>query len=70
MYPDENRIDLPDLKLLKYLALIDFLNDGQFSPYLKSALLGRIEVERPELFKQLEQLEQERQKLQMQAEQP
>lgn len=70
MYPDENRIDLPDLKLLKYLALMDFLNGGQFSPYLKSTLLGRIEVERPELFKQLEQLEQERQKLQKQAEQP
>ena len=66
-YPDSQRIDLPDFNLLKYLAFVDFLNSGQFSPYLKSALLGRMEVERPELLKVLEQ---ESNKLQKQSEQP
>ena len=52
-YRDENRIDLPDFKLLRYFALLDFLNDQQFSPNLRRNLLGRIKVERPELFEQL-----------------
>jgi hypothetical protein len=55
--PDENRIDLPDFKLLRYLALIDFLNDQQYPPYLRGSLLGRIKVERPQLLEQLEQEE-------------
>ena len=58
MYTDENRIDLPDLKLSRYLALIDFLNDWQYPPDLRRNLLGRIKVERPELFKQLQQQEE------------
>ena len=66
-YPGENRIDLPDFKLLKFLALMDFLDDGQFSPYLKGSLLGRIEVERPDLYRQLDQ---ERKRLQNESQQP
>ena len=58
MYTDEERIDLPDLKLSRYLALIDFLNDWQYPPDLRRNLLGRIKVERPELFKQLQQQEE------------
>jgi hypothetical protein len=50
----EFRINLPDLKLLRYFGLIDFLNDQQFPPYLKQNLLGRIRIEKPELFRQLE----------------
>jgi hypothetical protein len=56
-YSDENRIDLPEFKLLRYLALIDFLNDQQYPPYLRGGLLGRIKVERPELLEQLQQQE-------------
>jgi len=55
MYMDENRIDLPDFKLLRYFALLDFLNDQQYPPDLRRNLLGRIKVERPELFEQLAQ---------------
>jgi hypothetical protein len=65
-YSDENRIDLPDFKLLRYFALFDFLNDQQYPPYLRQSLLGRIKVERPELFRQLEA---EEEKLRKQAEQ-
>jgi hypothetical protein len=65
-YSDENRIDLPDFKLLRYFAMFDFLNDQQYPPYLRQSLLGRIKVERPELFRQLEA---EEEKLRKQAEQ-
>jgi hypothetical protein len=50
----EFRINLPELKLLRYFGLIDFLNDQQYPPYLRQNLLGRIRIEKPELFKQLE----------------
>ena len=65
-YSDGNRIDLPDFKLLRYLALLDFLNDRQYPSYLKESLLGRIRIEKPELFRQLEA---EREKLRKQSEQ-
>jgi len=53
-YSDANRINLPDFKLLRYFALLDFLNDRQHPPYIKDSLLGRIRIEKPELFRQLE----------------
>ncbi len=53
MYLDENRIDLPDFKLLRYFALLDFLNDQQYPPNLRRNLLGRIKVEKPRLFEEL-----------------
>jgi len=57
-YSDENRIDLPDVSLLRYFALIDFLNDRQYSPAVRGSLIERIKIERPELAQQLEQQEQ------------
>jgi len=65
-YSDENRIDLPDFKLLRYLALLDFLNDQQYPINLRRNLLGRIKIERPEL---AEQLKQEEEKLLKESEQ-
>ena len=65
-YSDENRIDLPDFKLLRYFALFDFLNDQQYPTYLRQTLLSRIRIEKPELFRQLEA---EEEKLRKQAEQ-
>jgi len=64
-YPDEQRIDLAVLPLLRYLALWDFLNDEQYPPNLRRNLLGRIKIERPELYKQFEQ---QAEKLRKQAE--
>jgi hypothetical protein len=63
---EENRIGLPDFALLRYLALMDFLNDPQYSPDMKLALRNRIRVERPEL---AEQLEKQQENLLKQAEQ-
>ena len=61
-YLDENRIDLPDFKVLQYLALRDFLEDTQFVPNLRLNLLARIEIERPELAEKLQPWKEELQK--------
>jgi hypothetical protein len=57
-YKDENRIDLPEFPLLRYLALLDFFNDQQYPPNLRQNLLGRIKVEMPELAEQLKKQEE------------
>ncbi|MCX5635698.1 MAG: hypothetical protein NTW55_07675, partial [Planctomycetota bacterium] len=66
---DEYRVNLPEFKLMKYLALIDFLSDEQYPPDLKNGLLGRIKVERPELYEQLKQQADQLEKQQQQQEQ-
>ena len=69
-YLDENRIDLPDFKVLQYLALRDFLDDWQYVPNLRLSLLARIEIERPELYEKLKpwkkELQQQRDKVRLQ----
>ena len=50
----EYRINLPKLPRLRYFALLDFLNDELYPPYLRQTLLSRIRIEKPELFRQLE----------------
>jgi len=60
---DEYRIDLPELKVLKYRALVNFISDQLYPPYFRRALLERINIERPELWKQL-MAEEEKQKKQ------
>jgi hypothetical protein len=67
VYPDENRIDLPDFALLRYLALRDFLDDQQYPPNMRRALRNRIRIERPKL---AEQLEKQEEKFFKQLEQP
>ena len=57
-YGDENRIDLPEMRWLRYAAIVDFLNDRQYPQYLRGSLLARIKIERPEMFKQFEQIEE------------
>ena len=58
-YLDENRIDLPEFKLLKYFSLRDFLDDTQFVPELRLSLLARIEIEWPDLAEQLQPWKEE-----------
>jgi hypothetical protein len=57
-YNEETRIDLPELPVLRYLALLDFLNDLQYPPNLRRNLLSRISIEMPDLYKQLQQEEE------------
>ncbi|GAI60748.1 unnamed protein product, partial [marine sediment metagenome] len=63
----EYRIDLPKLPQLRYLALLDFIYDQLYPPYLRQTLLGRIRIERPELLRQLEAQEEELRKQSEQA---
>jgi len=59
IYSDENRIDLPKLTQLRYLALVDFFNDQQYPLKLRYQLLARIKIEKPELAGQLKQQEEQ-----------
>ncbi len=52
-YPDNQRINLEDFRLLRYFALWDFLNDSLYPPNLRSNLLGRMKIERPDVYEQL-----------------
>jgi hypothetical protein len=55
-FSDESteRLELPDFAMLRYLALDGFLRDEMYPPRLRQNLLGRIKIERPDLFEQLE----------------
>jgi len=67
-YGDTERIDLPPMPRLRYFAIGQFLSSEAYPPYLRQGLLRRIEIEKPELLKQLEQtgeqLRQEMERLQ------
>ena len=52
-HDDEYRVDLPEFKVLKYWALVGFINDQLYPSYFRQALLNRIRIERPGLWKQL-----------------
>jgi hypothetical protein len=54
-YSAENRWDLPELPLLRYLALVDVLQDRQYSLDLRRTLINRIRIEKPDLARELEQ---------------
>ncbi len=49
-----DRMELPDFAMLRYLALDGFLRDVMYPPRLRQSLLGRIKIERPDLFEQLD----------------
>lgn len=55
---EEHRIGVPEFSMLRYLALIDFLNDPAYPPSLRLALRSRIRVERPKLSELLEKQEE------------
>ena len=57
-FGDEDRIGLPEIPMLRYLALLDFFNDQQYPLNLRQNLLGRIKVERPEIAEQLKKQEE------------
>ena len=50
----EFRINLPKLTEFRYLALRDFLSDQLYHPDIRQSLLGRIRIEKPELYRLLE----------------
>ncbi len=52
------RIDLPPMPVLRYIALGQFLNNDMYPAYIREGLLARIKIERPELYKEMEQTDE------------
>ena len=52
-----HRLDLPDFQLMRYWALLGFINDPFYPEYLRKNLLARIKIERPSLYEKLSQQE-------------
>jgi len=57
-YSEQERINLPELRMMKYLAMQDFLRDSRYPPQLRQSLIARMRIERHELYEQLQQQEQ------------
>jgi hypothetical protein len=58
-YGTEERTALPDFKIIRYNAIIDFFNDQQYPSVMRQNLLARIKIERPQLAEQFGQVEQQ-----------
>jgi hypothetical protein len=54
---EQDRVGLPSLDRLRYGAFIMFLEDGMYPASLRTGLLARIQIERPDLFEKLQQQE-------------
>ncbi|HOQ04471.1 MAG TPA: hypothetical protein PKY88_04590 [Anaerohalosphaeraceae bacterium] len=52
------RLGLPPMDLIRYTAFRGFMEDPEYPPSFKMSLLGRIQIERPDLFEKLQQQEQ------------
>ena len=52
------RVDLPNFEMLKFLAFADFMEDPSYPEYMRKNLMGRIQVEKPELFERLQKQNQ------------
>jgi len=70
-YGDEARLRLPEFKIMRFNAIIDFFDDQQYPLTMRQNLFGRIKVERPQLAEQLiqfaQQMDQELQQQQQQS---
>jgi hypothetical protein len=58
-FGDNERIDLPPVRVLRWFALNQFLNSDAYPRYVQQGLLARIEREKPDLFKELQQTGEE-----------
>ncbi len=58
-YGDEKRTALPDFKIMRYNAILDFFNDQQYPLVMRRNLLARIKIERPQLAEQFSQIEKQ-----------
>jgi hypothetical protein len=56
-FDEPGRIGLPSMDWFRYQAFIAFLNDPMYIEQMRIGLLGRIQVERPDLFEKLKQQE-------------
>jgi len=52
------RMGLPTFEMLRYTSFMDFLYDPMYPEELRLNLLGRLQVERPDLFEKLQKQDQ------------
>jgi hypothetical protein len=69
-YGDEARLRLPEFKIMRFNAIIDFFDDQQYPLTMRQNLFGRIKVERPQLAEQLVQFAQQMDQELQQQQQP
>ena len=69
-YGDEARLRLPELKIMKYNAFIDFFNDQGYPLTMRQNLLARIKIEQPKLAEQFSQIEEQLIRESQQQQQP
>ncbi len=58
-YGDEARLQLPEFKIMKYNAFMDFFADEGYPLVMRQNLLNRIKIEQPKLAEQFSQIEQQ-----------
>ncbi len=58
-YGENERIDLPPTRVLKWYAINEFLTSDAYPLYLRQRLLDRIKQEKPSLYKELQQAGEE-----------
>jgi hypothetical protein len=56
---EKGRMGLPEFRLMRYVAILDFFNDQDYPPVMRQNLLARIKIERPQLAEQFSQIEQQ-----------
>jgi hypothetical protein len=69
-YGDEARLRLPEFKVMKYNAFIDFFNDQGYPLTMRQNLLARIKIEQPKLAEQFSQIEEQLIRESQQQQQP
>jgi hypothetical protein len=55
---EQYRMGLPDFEMIRFAAFMAFMNDQNYPEVLRRNLLARIQLERPDLYKQLEEQKQ------------
>jgi hypothetical protein len=58
-YGDEARLTLPEFKVMKFGAFMDFFGDQGYPLSMRQNLLQRIKIEQPKLAEQFSQIEQQ-----------
>jgi hypothetical protein len=55
IFGDNERINLPPMRVLRYVELSQILNNEAYPLYIREGLWKRIEREKPDLLKELQQ---------------
>lgn len=54
---EPGRMGLPPMTWFRYQAFVGFLSDPMYPEYMRMSLIGRIQVERPDIFEELKKTE-------------